>query len=191
MPDATTETVLTVVRGYLADLDASLAAEARRLPLSIFNTPVPRHYEIQRLREQLRTLDVAYAALGGPVPPGHLFLRQRPFRDVSRAKCARCGAPGIAEWTTCALGVRRLALCVVCDIGLNRVALGYVFGFERAAAFVARYEGQLNEWAQDHIGRRVQDQGREGDAPASPGRQRKKARSRERRQRRRPLVREV
>ena len=67
-------------------------------------------------------------------------MRTKPYKDVTKAKCTRCGAKAIANWETCALGKRYVALCEPCDVELNRVALTFVIGKEKADRFVNRYK---------------------------------------------------
>lgn len=66
-------------------------------------------------------------------------MRRKPYKDVTKAKCIRCGAKARAYWETCALGTRQVAICVDCDTELNRVALTFLIGKERADKFVSRY----------------------------------------------------
>ena len=69
-------------------------------------------------------------------------MRRKSYTAIGirRVPCARCGTkPSIAEWNICADGNRRRGLCLECDIGLNRVAMDYVFGHSGMAR-VKRYE---------------------------------------------------
>ncbi len=55
---------------------------------------------------------------------------------IRRVPCARCGSkPAHANWNVCADNIGRRtqfrALCVECDIGLNEVAMRFVFGRKR------------------------------------------------------------
>lgn len=65
---------------------------------------------------------------------------------IKRVPCARCGKPGHASWNICAdkVGERTQfrALCVGCDIGMNEVAMRYVFGKAREAD-LERYAAKL------------------------------------------------
>lgn len=61
---------------------------------------------------------------------------------VRRMRCARCGQrPGYCQWNVCAdkVGERTQyrVLCAECDVGLNEVAMRYVFGEGREADLVA------------------------------------------------------
>lgn len=67
-------------------------------------------------------------------------MRPTPYKDVTRARCSRCGAKAEAQWSTCAIGNRYVALCRACDVDLNRIALRFVIGPEKADRFVDRYE---------------------------------------------------
>lgn len=67
-------------------------------------------------------------------------MRTKPYKDIRKARCTRCKSPAVAEWTTCAIGMHRIALCKVCDVQLNRVALRFVVGAEKAETFMRRYE---------------------------------------------------
>lgn len=169
-----------MARGLVHALAAELLAEQQALALGIFGTPVPRHYTINTIRDTLATLDNRLADLEAPRHGLVPRLRRGPFVSVAHARCYRCGGQAVHEWSTCAVGDRWLALCDGCDVLLNRLALGFVIGPERAAAFVDRYERALRERAKDQINRRVQSQRRRGVARVSVGRQRAKARARRR-----------
>ena len=54
--------------------------------------------------------------------------RKKPYKDVARVACARCGCkPSRFQWTSCcANGNRYVALCKVCDIKLNRAILRFL-----------------------------------------------------------------
>ena len=60
---------------------------------------------------------------------------------IKRVPCARCGAPGHANWNICAdkVGDRTQfrAICQECDIGLNEVAMRFMFGDTREADLAA------------------------------------------------------
>ncbi|MBD8556304.1 hypothetical protein IFT84_17490 [Rhizobium sp. CFBP 8762] len=63
---------------------------------------------------------------------------------IKRVPCTRCGSkPGHAQWNVCAdkVGGRTQyrALCVDCDIGINALAMRYVFGSGREDD-ISRYE---------------------------------------------------
>ncbi len=174
----TTAEVLALARGIVQDAAGKLAAEHAALPLSIFGTPVPRHYTIQSIREALVALDDQLAALGAPATAARA-LRRQAFTNVRRARCYRCGQPAGFEWSTCAIGERHLALCTRCDVGLNRVALAYVLGFDAAAAFVSRYEGKLLHGGASNPASERLCRGRgKGQTPIPTGRVRGAARAR-------------
>lgn len=54
--------------------------------------------------------------------------RVEPYTEdeIGDAPCCRCGDPSVSQWDCCAAGNEPLALCVECDIGLNRAALNYI-----------------------------------------------------------------
>lgn len=62
---------------------------------------------------------------------------------IKRVPCVRCGSPSYASWNICADKIasrpQYRALCVECDIGMNEVAMRYVFGDTR--------EDDLNTYA--------------------------------------------
>ncbi len=48
--------------------------------------------------------------------------RKKPYtsKGISRVKCFRCGQQAERQWQCCAIDNRWLALCVPCDLLLNR-----------------------------------------------------------------------
>lgn len=68
-------------------------------------------------------------------------MRRKPYTDrgIARVPCARCGNPSKFQWSCCAVNNKWMPLCLDCDIGLNRVALNYVIGKEKAKPFVQKY----------------------------------------------------
>jgi hypothetical protein len=56
--------------------------------------------------------------------------RRTPYteRGITRVPCARCGKPSRYQWSCCANDNRYVALCPSCDVGLNEVAMRYVYG---------------------------------------------------------------
>lgn len=66
--------------------------------------------------------------------------RRQPYteRGIKRVPCVRCGKPSHHQWNACSLGKRWFALCVECDIGLNRAALQYM-QIPDAAAIIEAY----------------------------------------------------
>lgn len=179
---------LSTARSLVHALAAELLAEQHALPLGIFGTPVPRHYTINTIRDTLATLDNRLADIEAPRHNLAPRLRRGPFVSVAHSRCYRCGGQAVHEWSTCAVGDRWLALCDGCDVLLNRLALGFVIGPERAAAFVDRYERQLRERATDPAERQLQSQRRCGVASVPARRQRAKARGRRRQKKARQVV---
>lgn len=169
---------LSTARGLVHALAAELLAEQQALPLGVFGTPPPRHYTISDIRDALVVLDSRLADIEAPRRAAAPKLRRGPFVSVAHSRCYRCGNPAVYEWSTCAVGDHWLALCSGCDVLLNRLALGFVIGHERADAFVNRYERVRDERQKDQTNWRVQDQGRRGVSSVPAGRQRPKARAR-------------
>ncbi|PWJ88362.1 hypothetical protein C8D77_11184 [Mesorhizobium loti] len=78
-------------------------------------------------------------------------MRTQPYSAIGirRVPCARCGArPSHASWNICAdkIGGRKQfrALCKECDIGMNEIAMRFVFGATR--------EGDLSAYAEKLLG---------------------------------------
>lgn len=73
-------------------------------------------------------------------------MRREPYtvRGLRRIACARCGQkPSYANWNICADDGRVRGICAQCDIGLNEVAMRFVFGSGREddlAAYRQRVE---------------------------------------------------
>ena len=170
---------MEAARGLVHALAAGLLEEQRALPLGIFGTHIPRHYEIDTICQVLAALDNAMSGLVAP-RSGPRVRRARPFVNVQHASCYRCGQPAAFEWSTCAVGKRYLALCSGCDTLLNRLALGFVIGPDAARTFVDQYERAMRERAANQADRKFQDQGRRGVASVPAGRKRTEARSRRR-----------
>jgi hypothetical protein len=42
---------------------------------------------------------------------------------IARVPCVRCGQPSLHQWQVCADGRKFRALCLDCDIALNRLVL--------------------------------------------------------------------
>lgn len=65
---------------------------------------------------------------------------------IKRVPCVRCGQGAHASWNICADKVKGRtqfrALCVECDIGMNRIAMRYVFGDDREPD-IERYEAKV------------------------------------------------
>lgn len=75
-------------------------------------------------------------------------VRTEPYTaiGIKRVPCAKCGNPSHASWNVCADNVRGKpqyrGLCIDCDIGLNALAMRYVFGTSRESDIEA-YANQL------------------------------------------------
>jgi hypothetical protein len=71
-------------------------------------------------------------------------VRTRPYIDVTRAKCGRCGAPGEYEWSgVCAERKSKViyhALCGKCDREGNEMLLKWFYGVGKAAEIMKGYE---------------------------------------------------
>jgi len=69
-------------------------------------------------------------------------MRTQPYTalGIRRVPCVRCGSPSHASWNICADRVggrtRYRALCKECDIGMNEIAMRFVFGADREADLV-------------------------------------------------------
>jgi hypothetical protein len=68
-------------------------------------------------------------------------MRSKPYKDPSRAKCTKCGAPGIAEWRICADGYYRV-LCAQHDAELNAMVARWAFSPKEAKQKIKHYEQQ-------------------------------------------------
>lgn len=72
--------------------------------------------------------------------------RTTPYKDVTKAICARCGDRASFQWegpcavTTKAGRPRYVALCAGCDAGLNRTTLAFVYGPDKAEQLMRGYE---------------------------------------------------
>ena len=66
-------------------------------------------------------------------------MRRKPYTaiGIKRVPCAKCGKPSHAQWHVCADGNRPRGLCKLCDVGLNRLAMRFVFGKSREADITA------------------------------------------------------
>lgn len=75
-------------------------------------------------------------------------MRTQPYSatGIRRVPCARCGKPSYASWNVCADKIRGRkqfrGICKECDIGLNRLAMRYMFGKTREAD-IASYIAKL------------------------------------------------
>jgi hypothetical protein len=70
-----------------------------------------------------------------------LVGRRQPYTStgIRRVPCVRCGNPALHQWNVCADGNRFRALCLDCDIALNKLVLEWA-NDPGAAAKVAQYE---------------------------------------------------
>ncbi len=65
--------------------------------------------------------------------------RFKPYSaiGVNRVPCARCARPSHAQWNVCADKIngrtQYRGLCLQCDIGMNELAMRFVFGGTREA----------------------------------------------------------
>jgi NAD-dependent SIR2 family protein deacetylase len=73
-------------------------------------------------------------------------MRTQPYKDVTRAKCARCGDRAVYQWEgPCAMVTKQgrtqyVPLCADCDRKLNRATLVFVYGKFVADTFMRGYE---------------------------------------------------
>lgn len=67
--------------------------------------------------------------------------RREPYTSlgIKRVPCVRCGAPAVHQWNVCADRNVYRALCLDCDIALNKLVLEWANDPD-AAEKVARYE---------------------------------------------------
>lgn len=70
--------------------------------------------------------------------------RKQPYTaiGVRRLKCVRCGAPAVHQWQICSDGNLYRPICMDCDIGLNELAMRYMFGLRRERA-LSEYRRKL------------------------------------------------
>jgi hypothetical protein len=68
-------------------------------------------------------------------------MRRRPYTaaGIKRVPCVKCGRPSHHQWNACSVPGQWFAVCVECDIGLNRVALEYL-NFPNRADILRDYE---------------------------------------------------
>ena len=73
-------------------------------------------------------------------------MRREPYteRGISRVPCCRCGESSSYQWQCCATKNKWMALCVECDIGLNRVALEYI-GLPNAEDLLQKYAAKISQ----------------------------------------------
>lgn len=72
------------------------------------------------------------------------MTRLRPYKDVTRAHCGRCGERAEYEWSgVCAERRSKIiyhALCAACDRQANELLLKWFYGHEKASEFMRGYE---------------------------------------------------
>lgn len=72
-------------------------------------------------------------------------MRTTPYKDVTRAKCARCGERAEYQWEgPCAMITKQgkpryVPLCGDCDKQLNLRTMQFVFGVGRAIQMMKGY----------------------------------------------------
>lgn len=76
----------------------------------------------------------------------HFVGRKRPYSNAAIAKvpCARCGRPSVHQWQACANGRRYVAICLACDIALNKLVLRFMRIKGRRKLIRNYREGLLN-----------------------------------------------
>lgn len=78
--------------------------------------------------------------------------RREPYTaiGITRVPCVRCGAPAVHQWSVCADGNRYRALCLDCDIALNKLVLEWA-NCPDADDKVAQYETMQRNLLKDGI----------------------------------------
>ena len=66
--------------------------------------------------------------------------RREPYteRGIGRVPCVKCGAPAAHQWRICCSGWS--AVCLPCDLAINRMVASWAFGEATAARLIERYE---------------------------------------------------
>lgn len=69
--------------------------------------------------------------------------RAEPYTaaGIARVGCVRCAKPAVHQWQVCADGNRYRALCLDCDIALNKLVLTWARdpkAAEKVAAYAAK-----------------------------------------------------
>ncbi len=66
--------------------------------------------------------------------------RREPYtaRGIGRVPCVKCGASSVHQWRICATDAWH-AVCLDCDVEINRLVATWAFGPERGADLVRRY----------------------------------------------------
>jgi hypothetical protein len=67
--------------------------------------------------------------------------RKRPYTVLGmlRVRCVRCGERAVHQWQVCADGNNWRALCLQCDVALNRTVLEFM-RHPKAAELMLDYE---------------------------------------------------
>lgn len=75
--------------------------------------------------------------------------RSKPYTDqgIRRVPCVRCHKPALHQWQVCADGNKFRALCLDCDIELNRLVLEWA-GDPDHQAKCDRYESESRKQPQ-------------------------------------------
>ena len=70
-----------------------------------------------------------------------LFMsRYKPYtnKGISRVPCAKCGKPSFHQWNICSLGKTFNAVCIECDIELNKLILNF-FNVKNKSSILKKY----------------------------------------------------
>lgn len=73
------------------------------------------------------------------------MTRRTPYTadGIKRVPCARCGKrPSSQQFQVCADGNQYRALCVICDVDLNRMVLRWL-GLANAEELIEQYENRM------------------------------------------------
>lgn len=67
--------------------------------------------------------------------------RVKPYteRGISRVSCIKCGQPSKYQWSICSNKNRNLAVCIGCDIELNKIFLNFA-NFSNKKELLQTYE---------------------------------------------------
>lgn len=74
-------------------------------------------------------------------------MRAREYtnRGITRCKCIRCGKQASDSWSACSVNNKWMPVCKRCDYQLNRLALNFMLGRERAEPYLKRYKRQMEQ----------------------------------------------
>lgn len=73
-------------------------------------------------------------------------MRTKPYSDVAKTKCTRCGRRAAHQWEgPCAARAFAgktvyIPLCTPCDVEPNRISLTFVYGADIAGDMLNAYE---------------------------------------------------